>query len=346
MKSATGSQWAAGRWRRPRSGADDHRLGHWRVDHPLVAELGPQAVGRQEHAALLADVLAEHDDALVAPHLVGKGVADRLDEGLRGTPRPARARRRGRRRSRSPTAGPPRTASARRRPSPSRSSGPGRAAPRRRAVASSTAAWISSESRTSTSSVRIPASRNWSRKRGADRLFSAPFPPAGTSPVVGHSGQAAPCSISAGRSTRCAIHGCLGCGCSQSAPGNRQRRRRGCCRRRVPDAGPATWRAIGTLIARVSSTNTNGNLWIVAKFALVHVALVRGPRHDRHGDLVRPADLGGQRDADGMELRTTGDDITRLCSCERSGRASGPADEDPTRWRTGPSGCPGRSSRT
>ena len=42
-------------------GADDHRLGQRRVDHPLVAELGPQAVGREEHAALLADVLAEHD---------------------------------------------------------------------------------------------------------------------------------------------------------------------------------------------------------------------------------------------------------------------------------------------
>ena len=60
--------------------ADDHRLGQRRVDDPVVAELGPQAVGREEHAALLADVLAQHDDRLVAAHLLGHALADRLDE--------------------------------------------------------------------------------------------------------------------------------------------------------------------------------------------------------------------------------------------------------------------------
>ena len=61
-------------------GADDHRLGQRRVDDPVVAELGPQPVGGQEHAALLADVLAEHDDRLVAAHLLGERLADGLDE--------------------------------------------------------------------------------------------------------------------------------------------------------------------------------------------------------------------------------------------------------------------------
>src|SRR4029077_18844847 len=66
--------------RRPDRRADDHRLRERRVDHPVVAELRPQPIGRQEYAALLADVLAEHDDALVASHLLGERVADRLDE--------------------------------------------------------------------------------------------------------------------------------------------------------------------------------------------------------------------------------------------------------------------------
>ena len=61
-------------------GADDHRLRQRRVDHAVVAELGPQAVGRQEDPALPADVLAEHDDRCVAAHLLGHAVADRLDE--------------------------------------------------------------------------------------------------------------------------------------------------------------------------------------------------------------------------------------------------------------------------
>ena len=61
-------------------GADDHRLGQRRVDDPVVAELAPQPVGGQEHPALLADVLAQDDDRLVPPHLLGHAVADRLDE--------------------------------------------------------------------------------------------------------------------------------------------------------------------------------------------------------------------------------------------------------------------------
>ena len=52
--------------------ADDHRLGQRRIDDPVVAELAPQPVRRQEHAALLADVLAQHDDRLVPAHLVGE----------------------------------------------------------------------------------------------------------------------------------------------------------------------------------------------------------------------------------------------------------------------------------
>ena len=64
-------------------GPDDHRLGQRRVDHAVVAELGPQAVGGQEDAALLADVLAEHDDRLVAAHLVGERLADGVDERAR-----------------------------------------------------------------------------------------------------------------------------------------------------------------------------------------------------------------------------------------------------------------------
>ena len=64
--------------------ADDHRLGQRRVEHAVAAELVVQPVGGQEHAALLAHVLAEHDDRLVAAHLLGERVADRLDEGHDG----------------------------------------------------------------------------------------------------------------------------------------------------------------------------------------------------------------------------------------------------------------------
>src|SRR5436305_3661749 len=40
---------------------DDLALAERRVDDAIVAELGPEAIGREEDAALLADVLAEDD---------------------------------------------------------------------------------------------------------------------------------------------------------------------------------------------------------------------------------------------------------------------------------------------
>ena len=64
--------------------AGDHRFGERRVDHAVVAELGPQAVGGEEDAALAADVLAQDDDPAVAAHLVAEALADRLDEGPDG----------------------------------------------------------------------------------------------------------------------------------------------------------------------------------------------------------------------------------------------------------------------
>ena len=43
----------------PGRGSGDHALGQRRVEHPLLAVLGEQALGGAEDAALLADVLAE-----------------------------------------------------------------------------------------------------------------------------------------------------------------------------------------------------------------------------------------------------------------------------------------------
>ena len=43
-----------------------------RVDDARLAESLAQAVGDQEHAALLAHVLSQHHDALVALHLFGE----------------------------------------------------------------------------------------------------------------------------------------------------------------------------------------------------------------------------------------------------------------------------------
>ena len=45
--------------------AADRELGERRVDHPVRAEALEQALGRAEHAAVLADVLAQHHDARV-----------------------------------------------------------------------------------------------------------------------------------------------------------------------------------------------------------------------------------------------------------------------------------------
>ena len=53
--------------------ADDAGLGERRVEHPRFAEAAGQAVGDPEDAAERADVLAEHDDALVG----GQGVGER-----------------------------------------------------------------------------------------------------------------------------------------------------------------------------------------------------------------------------------------------------------------------------
>ena len=60
--------------------AGDPELHHRRIDHPLGAELSQQAVGRAEHPAERANVLAEDDDALVALHLLAQRFAHRFDD--------------------------------------------------------------------------------------------------------------------------------------------------------------------------------------------------------------------------------------------------------------------------
>ena len=60
--------------------ADDAVLGERRVDHALGAELVEQALGRAEHAAGLADVLAQHQHVRVAAHAFPEPVVHRLDE--------------------------------------------------------------------------------------------------------------------------------------------------------------------------------------------------------------------------------------------------------------------------
>ena len=56
--------------------ADDGRLRDRRVEHAGVAEPFEQTVGHAEHPAVVADVLADQDDALVAGHLRGQRVVD------------------------------------------------------------------------------------------------------------------------------------------------------------------------------------------------------------------------------------------------------------------------------
>ena len=58
--------------------ADDRVLGDRRVADPLLAELVQQALGDLEGALEHAHVLAHHEDGLVAAHLLGEGVAERL----------------------------------------------------------------------------------------------------------------------------------------------------------------------------------------------------------------------------------------------------------------------------
>ena len=55
-----------------------------RVDHAPGAELLLEAERHLERAAVDADVLADHEDALVAAHLLAEAVADRLEVGLLG----------------------------------------------------------------------------------------------------------------------------------------------------------------------------------------------------------------------------------------------------------------------
>ena len=58
---------------------------------PLLAELLEQPLRDAEGAAEVADVLAEHEDALVLAHRVGDGRPDRLEVGDLAH-RPVRAR--------------------------------------------------------------------------------------------------------------------------------------------------------------------------------------------------------------------------------------------------------------
>src|ERR1700722_6920516 len=58
---------------------DDPRFVDRRVEAARLAVLALQALGAAKHAAEIAYVLAEHDDALVLRHLAIHRVADRLD---------------------------------------------------------------------------------------------------------------------------------------------------------------------------------------------------------------------------------------------------------------------------
>ena len=70
--------------RRAGAAADDRGLGERRVDHPPRPELLLEALRDLERAAVDADVLADHEDALVAPHLLPEPVRDRLEVGQLG----------------------------------------------------------------------------------------------------------------------------------------------------------------------------------------------------------------------------------------------------------------------
>src|SRR6476646_11984980 len=70
--------------RRARAGADDRRFGQRRVEDAPLPELLLEAERDLERAAVDADVLADHEDALVALHLLPEPVADRLEVGLLG----------------------------------------------------------------------------------------------------------------------------------------------------------------------------------------------------------------------------------------------------------------------
>src|SRR5690606_24786123 len=61
------------------------RLADRRVDDALRSEVVEEAVRHLERAAVHADVLADHEDALVALHLLPERLADRLQHGDRAT---------------------------------------------------------------------------------------------------------------------------------------------------------------------------------------------------------------------------------------------------------------------
>ena len=63
---------------------DDRRLGERHVDHPPGPELLLESVRDLEGAAVDADVLSEHEHALVMAQLLPEPVADRLEVGLLG----------------------------------------------------------------------------------------------------------------------------------------------------------------------------------------------------------------------------------------------------------------------
>ena len=65
----------------PIAGADDQRLRNRRVDHAVFAEGIEQPFGNLERAAQFADVLAHHEDVVVAAHLFMQRLVDRFQIG-------------------------------------------------------------------------------------------------------------------------------------------------------------------------------------------------------------------------------------------------------------------------
>jgi hypothetical protein len=70
--------------RRAGAGPDDRRLGERGVQDAPVAELLLEAERDLEGAPVHPDVLSDHEDALVAPHLGAEAVGDRLEVGELG----------------------------------------------------------------------------------------------------------------------------------------------------------------------------------------------------------------------------------------------------------------------
>jgi hypothetical protein len=65
--------------RRADGHAHDGRFRQRRVEHARLAEPRVQPIGGAEHATLSPHVLAQHEHAFVALHLLGDRGADRLD---------------------------------------------------------------------------------------------------------------------------------------------------------------------------------------------------------------------------------------------------------------------------